>query len=133
MVCDTCDFSPLAPHPCQHRFPDLVIQEGSPSDQKAGSPSGPLPSRWRLVLFSARQGPHTLQAYSTSLTAPFIPGWATFGLFLSCLCFPHILYLCDNFRSSQFPVEILLTQHLGKEIFVIQFFPLLSPIDFIVH
>lgn len=110
VVRDTCDFSTLPP-PCHHCFLDLVIQEGSLSDQKAGSPAHSHPGgSW---FYSQAIRDHTP-------SGPVIQArTALFGFRICCIrsvsCFSCILYLSDNLRSSQVLMEIFQPQHLGRD------------------
>ena len=129
VVRDTCSFS-TPPPPCHHRFLDLVIQEGSLSDQTAGSPRPtPIPLGAGSILGPSGTTRPSGMCYKPRLLT-LVLGSATFSLFLSCLCFPCILYLHDNHRSSQVLTEIFLTQHLGRdeEIFLRFVFFILFPL-----
>lgn len=116
VVRDMCDFS-TPPPPCHHHFLDLVIQEGSLSDQKAGSPGHSHPGGSRFYFQAIRD--HTpSRPVIQARTAHFGSRICRIRS-VSCLCFSCILYLSDNLRSSQVLMDVFQTQHLGrhKEIF----------------
>lgn len=113
VVRDSCDFStPSHPLPCHHHFLDLVIQEGSLSDQKVGSPARSHPGGSRFCSQAVRD--HTPSRAVTQARPVHFGSRICCVQSVSCLCFSCILCLSDNLRSSQVLMDIFQTQHLGR-------------------